>query len=115
MDISDGFVGDLSKMIALAGFGADIRLDDVPHSVAARAAMRYRPALIETALTGGDDYEVLAAIPASGTRSFTAECLALGVQATEVGFVTGKGAAIRFLEADDTVRTFPRGSYVHGQ
>jgi thiamine-monophosphate kinase len=115
MDISDGFVGDLSKMIALAGMGADIRLDDVPHSVAARAAIRLRPELVETALTGGDDYEVLAAVPATGAKAFAADCLALGLQATEVGFVTGDGAPIRFLEADGKVRSFARGSYVHGE
>ena len=115
MDISDGFVGDLAKMITLAGMGADIRLDDVPHSVAARAAIRLRPELAETALTGGDDYEVLAAVPAAGAKAFAADCLALGLQATEVGFITGEGAPIRFLEADGKVRSFARGSYVHGE
>jgi thiamine-monophosphate kinase len=115
MDVSDGFVGDLGKMIALAGVGADIRLDDVPHSVAARAAIRLRPELIETALTGGDDYEVLAAVPAAGEKAFAADCLSLGLQATEVGFVTGLGAPIRFLEPDGAVRRFARGSFVHGE
>jgi thiamine-monophosphate kinase len=115
MDISDGFVGDLTKMIALAGMGADIRLDEVPLSVAARAAIRLRPELVETALTGGDDYEVLAAVPAADAMAFAADCLALGIQATEVGVVTGKGAPIRFLEAGGAVRRFARGSYVHGE
>ena len=114
MDISDGFVGDLTKMIGLAGLGADIQLDEVPHSVAARAAIRHDPALLETALTGGDDYEVLAAVPVDKAGAFLAACLAVGVQVTEVGVVQDKGAPIRFLNADGAARTFARGSYVHG-
>jgi thiamine-monophosphate kinase len=114
MDISDGFVGDLSKMIGLAGLGADIRLDDVPQSVAARAAIRHDPALLETALTGGDDYEVLAAVPASKAKAFVSDCLAVGVQVTEVGRVQDEGAPIRFLDADGMAKTFARDSYVHG-
>ncbi len=114
MDVSDGFVGDLTKMVGLAGLGADIDLDEVPHSVGARAAMRLIPALHATALTGGDDYEVLAAVPAEKAKAFLADCLTVGVQVTEVGRVLGKGAPIRFLEADGAVRTFAQGSYVHG-
>jgi thiamine-monophosphate kinase len=114
MDISDGFVGDLSKMIALAGLGADVQLDEIPHSVAARAAIRRDPALLETALTGGDDYEVLAAVPADKAKAFMADCLTVGVQVTEVGRVQDKGATIRFLNPDGTAKTFAQGSYVHG-
>jgi thiamine-monophosphate kinase len=114
MDVSDGFVGDLSKMIALAGLGADIQLDEIPHSVAARAAIRRDPAMLETALTGGDDYEVLAAVPADKAKAFMADCLAAGVQVTEVGKVQDKGALIRFLNPDGTAKTFAQGSYVHG-
>jgi thiamine-monophosphate kinase len=114
MDISDGFVGDLTKMIGLAGAGADVHLDEVPHSVAARAAIRYDTALLETALTGGDDYEVLAAVPEGETKAFAAACLAAGVQVTEVGRVQDKGAPVRFLDADCEIKNFVRVSYVHG-
>ncbi len=114
MDISDGFVGDLDKMISLAGVGADVQLDTMPLSVAARAAIRHDPALRDTALTGGDDYEVLAAIPPDAAKAFLAGCLAVGVQVTEIGRVQGKGATIRFLDHDGSARTFAKGSYVHG-
>lgn len=113
MDVSDGFVGDLSKMLSLAGLGAEVRLDDVPLSVAARAAIRRDPALLETALTGGDDYEVLASVPPGEAMAFVAACLAAGVPAVEVGFVR-EGAAVRFVDADGEERRFGRGSYVHG-
>jgi thiamine-monophosphate kinase len=114
MDISDGFVGDLTKMLVLAGLGADILLDEIPLSVAARAAIRRDPALLDIALTGGDDYEVLASVSASRSRAFLADCLAVGVQVTDIGNVRATGEAIRFLESDGTRKTFTDGSYVHG-
>jgi thiamine-monophosphate kinase len=114
MDVSDGFVGDLTKMLVLANLGAEILLDEVPLSVAARAAIRRDQRLLETALTGGDDYEVLASVPTTSAKAFLADCLAAGVQATMIGFVRGFGEPIRFLEADGTPKTFKRGSYVHG-
>jgi thiamine-monophosphate kinase len=115
MDVSDGFVGDLTKMISLSGLGADVYLEDVPLSVAARAAIRNDPALLETALTGGDDYEVLATVPKDKASAFTADCLACGIQPVLVGVVQDQNAPIRFLDADGKVRGFAKGSYVHGQ
>jgi thiamine-monophosphate kinase len=114
MDISDGFVGDLTKMIHLAGLGADIQLDEVPQSVAARSAIRRDPALLETALTGGDDYEVLAAVPADSAKAFAEECLAVGVQVTEVGVVGHKVHRVRFFNRHGQEKTFTNASYVHG-
>lgn len=114
MDVSDGFVGDLSTMLHLAGLGADIQLADVPHSVAARAAIQHDPSLQDVALTGGDDYEVLAAVPADRSAAFQAECLATGVQVTEVGRVLSESAPIRFLDAQGKPKSFGKGSYVHG-
>lgn len=114
MDISDGFVGDLTKMLSLAGLGADVQLGDVPHSVAARAAIRNAPDLNETALTGGDDYEVVAAVPAISAERFLRDCLATGTQVTRVGTVLAKGEAIRFLEDNGRERHFAQGSYAHG-
>ena len=114
MDVSDGFIGDLTKMLALAGVGADVQLDDVPHSVAARAAIRHDPALAEVALTGGDDYEILASVPALEAKAFVAACLAAGVPAVQVGMVREAGGPLRFLDKEGSERRFARGSYVHG-
>jgi len=114
MDVSDGFVGDLAKMLALAGIGADVRLADVPLSVAARAAIRRDGELLDAALTGGDDYEVVASVPAAAAPAFQAQCLAAGVPATQVGAARDAGAPIRFLDAEGVEKVFPRGSYVHG-
>ena len=68
MDVSDGLAGDLAKMCRAARLDAVVDVARVPLSRAARAALAAEPALIETILTGGDDYEVLAAVPGRDTE-----------------------------------------------
>ena len=60
MDVSDGLVGDLAKLCRASGVAAEIDVARVPLSEAARTAVAADPALLETALTGGDDYEIAA-------------------------------------------------------
>ena len=59
MDVSDGLAGDLAKLCRASAVAAEIDVARVPLSEAARAAVAAEPALIETVLTGGDDYEIV--------------------------------------------------------
>jgi len=56
IDVSDGLVGDLRKMLDASGVGADIDVDAVPLSPALQE--RFGAKAIDFALTGGDDYEL---------------------------------------------------------
>ncbi len=60
IDVSDGLVQDLGHLCRAAGLGAEIDAARVPLSEAARAA---GPDWLATCLTGGDDYELLLAVP----------------------------------------------------
>ena len=92
MDVSDGLAGDLDKLCRASGVAAEIEVARVPLSDAARAALARKPALIETILTGGDDYEVLATVPARKVAALAPAASAAGVAVTEIGTVTaGKG------------------------
>jgi len=112
MDISDGLVGDLAKLLRVSGVGAEIAAPSVPLSDAAQAAMAAEPALIETALTGGDDYEVLCTMGPADVAAFRTAAAAVGVAVTEIGRVTD-GPGARFLDAGGKALTFARASYSH--
>lgn len=57
IDISDGLVGDLSKLLVASKAGGEINIDDLPIS---DALLEYSgvDAARQFALTGGDDYEI---------------------------------------------------------
>jgi thiamine-monophosphate kinase len=112
MDVSDGLAGDLAKLLRASGVGADIEVARVPLSRAAQAALKVEPKLIETVLTGGDDFEVIASVPPARLKSFIAAAKRAGVRATDIGRVTAKEGA-RFHAPDGRVLRFARTSFSH--
>jgi thiamine-monophosphate kinase len=59
LDISDGLLGDLEHILAAAQVGAELQLDRLPLSAAFAAALEQDDTLIDLALSGGEDYELL--------------------------------------------------------
>jgi len=111
MDISDGLAGDLAKLCRASGVAADVDVTSVPLSAAARGVVAAEPALIETVLTGGDDYEILLTLSPERVNSFRSDAAAAGVAVTEIGAVrAGEGA---HLIGDGKALTFARPSYSH--
>lgn len=82
MDVSDGLVQDLGHLCRAGNVAAEIEADTVPLSDAARAA---GSAWLETCLTGGDDYELLLAVPAHRTVALVAEATRAGILVTRIG------------------------------
>jgi thiamine-monophosphate kinase len=111
MDVSDGLAGDLGKLCRASGVAADIDVARVPLSDAARAAIAADPALLETALTGGDDYEIVLTLAPEKFSALRAAAQGAGIAVTEIGRVTaGQGA--RFLR-DGNALSFAQASYSH--
>lgn len=111
MDVSDGLAGDLAKLCHASGIATEIDVTRIPLSDAARAALAAKPALIETVLTGGDDYEIVLTLPPEKLAAFQAASAKAGVTATEIGSMTaGQGA--RFLRGGTPI-SFARPSYSH--
>ena len=113
MDVSDGLAGDLRKLRAASGVAAEIEVARVPLSDAARGALARDPALIETALTGGDDYEVVATVPAGARDALMAEANAAGVMLTEIGIIRADQPGVHFLDPAGKPLLFKQPSFSH--
>jgi thiamine-monophosphate kinase len=112
MDVSDGLAGDLGKLVRASNVGAEVEAKRVPLSRAARHALAADPGALETILTGGDDFEVLATVPPGKFESFRAAARRAGVPVTAIGRVAaGQGA--RFIGFDGEELTFRRPSFTH--
>jgi len=74
LDLSDGIATDVRRLAAASGTGAIVELDRLP---------RAEGATVEQAAAGGEDYELLAAVPAGAS---------VPVPVTVVGRLTDTGA-----------------------
>ena len=112
MDISDGLAGDFAKLCRSSGVGADIDVSRIPTSDAAKAVIAADSGMLELALTGGDDYEIVCTVPAAQADSFRVAAKTAQVTVSEIGEVkAGEGA--RFLGADGQALSFKRPSFSH--
>ena len=87
MDLSDGLVKDLERMLRGSGVGGRLQAGAVPFSEPARKVLVREPQRLAQLLTGGDDYEVLAAVAGQRDRCDEPRTAAgnAGVPMTEVG------------------------------
>jgi thiamine-monophosphate kinase len=112
MDVSDGLVGDFAKLCRTSQVGAEIAVARVPLSDAAQAASAAEPAMLESALTSGDDFEIVCTVPAGKAASFRAAAQAAKVAVSEIGEIkAGEGA--RFLGVNGQPLAFKRASFSH--
>jgi thiamine-monophosphate kinase len=112
MDVSDGLAGDLAKMMRASGVSAEVDLESVPLSPAAHAAVGADPALLDALVTGGDDYEILCAVPPEASATYVDACRAAGVAATVIGTVR-EGDTLPVFRYGGAERRYERGAFSH--
>ena len=98
MDLSDGLGGDVRHLIAASGVAAEVALDSLPvHPAVPEAAAALGEAPAVFAATGGEDYELLVALPATFSAADAARCeSACGTPLHRIGTV-GQGEGARFV------------------
>ena len=94
MDVSDGLVQDLGHLCRGAGVSATIEAALVPLSAAARGAVTAEPCLLARCLAGGDDYELLLAVPESHAAALREAAAACGVAVTRIGAFAAGAAEV---------------------
>ena len=112
MDVSDGLVGDLGHICRQSAVEAVIDAAAVPLSAGARALVAADPTALETVLTGGDDYEILATVPPGAAEAFAEAASRAGVPVTRIGTVR-TGTPRVTVEGPDGPLRLGRTSHVH--
>ena len=110
MDVSDGLVQDLGHICRASGLGATLEAGSVPLSAQARAA---GPGWLETCLTGGDDYELLLAVPPAREAALQSAATARGVEVTRIGAFHAGPARVTVLGADGAPLPLAKGGWSH--
>jgi len=113
IDLSDGLASDLEHILQASGVGAEVQAGALPLSPAFREQLARQPELLDLALGGGEDYELLCTV-APGR---VAEALALAgrveVPLTEVGMVTKADAGLALRTANGDIRPLRVRGYDH--
>lgn len=113
IDVSDGLVGDLTKLCHVSGVSAEVHVSAVPLSAAARRALASDGKQIETILTGGDDYEVVCAMQPDAVAAFRAQAASTGIAVTEIGSIIDGSDEPRFTDTNGAALSFSRKSFSH--
>ncbi len=110
MDVSDGLVQDLGHLCRASDVAADIDATLVPLSEPARSA---GPKWFGTCLTGGDDYELLLAVPRAHEAALEKAARTAGIQVTHIGNFRAGSPAVVVHGSDGRPMVFDRGGWSH--
>lgn len=112
MDVSDGLVADLGHMCAASNCGAEVAVASVPLSDAVAELVAGDPSLIATAVTGGDDYELLLAVPPDRVAMVLDTARRSGTAIAEIGGIVQE-FGLTFLDRDNRPLAFEKAGFTH--
>ncbi|MCK4502265.1 MAG: thiamine-phosphate kinase [Desulfuromonadales bacterium] len=108
LDISDGLLADLGHILAASGVGAELELTALPLSEPFQHALANDPTLIDLALAGGEDYELVFTSP----RQDLTEQLSGDIAITKVGTINS-GSKLLIRQEDGSSYQCQRGGFDH--
>jgi thiamine-monophosphate kinase len=96
IDISDGLGADAGHIADSSESRLEIQLEEVPLTPGVVEVAGGREAALELAAGGGEDYELLVALPRDRVEDAARAVAEAGSKLTEIGYVTeGKGVALK--------------------
>jgi thiamine-monophosphate kinase len=113
MDVSDGLAGDLTKLCLASAVSAVVETPLVPTSAATASLLARGVVGLEAVISGGDDYEILCAVPEVKMRALLEAAGKAGIALTMIGTISAGTAAPRFLDAQGKELKLERLSYSH--
>jgi len=108
LDVSDGLLGDLDHILSVSNVGADLKLSQLPISDAFQRAVTDDASLIDLALAGGEDYELVFTSPLKDLAGQLGRICPV----TRIGTVTSI-AGIRILQSDGELYHCQRDGFDH--
>lgn len=114
MDLSDGLLGDLPKILTASGVAARVDSRLVPVIPAVRAL--FSDDWLDLALRGGEDYELLATVPEDALGEIRSEAAGVGATVTEIGEIIAHhddDALLVLRDAEGVPHSVTAGAFDH--
>ena len=108
IDISDGLLIDLGHMLRASGVGAVLEADRIPLPDCAGLDPELDGDVFLAALSGGEDYELLAAVPPDSAPKLERLSSDTGTPITVIGKITPNPGEIKMLDAQGNEIPLPQ-------
>lgn len=111
LDISDGLIADAEHLAKASGIGIHLDLSKIPFSPEANewiAEQENQMDALKQLVSGGDDYQVLMAIPEDKYKT----AIEQGMQIVKIGVVTN-GHGVTCFEGSGKQTTISKSGYTH--
>lgn len=113
LDVSDGLMADLTHLCQQSGLGARVEAARLPVSEAVAACLVLSPALIDTVMTGGDDYEVLFSAPRDAAHAIDSLAQRSNTRVTRIGTLTDARDGVVAIDREGRPMVFPQLGFRH--
>lgn len=111
IDVSDGLLADLGHLAKTSNVAAVVELDQVPLSKAGRAVVSRASGALLTAVSHGDDYEILFTVPKRSVAAMLAIAKRTRTPVSEIG-VIAPGTGVWPLNGGGAV-PIPKRGFTH--
>ncbi len=113
MDVSDGLAGDLALLCGASDVGAGVALTDIPLSPAARDVCAFDSNMLPRLISGGDDYEILCAVPADRNTAFEHAARLAGIEVSCIGSIQDAESGLSLFDESGAAIGLTSLSYSH--
>ncbi|MTI09624.1 thiamine-phosphate kinase [Curvivirga aplysinae] len=114
MDVSDGLIADTAKLMKASKLSAELFQMNIPLSDEVKKLVMYDKAYLETALTGGDDYEILFTCSSELREALLLRARELNLTISRIGVVKHEGKElVTVIGENEKKLTFQKFGYSH--
>ncbi|MCF6267142.1 MAG: thiamine-phosphate kinase [Desulfuromusa sp.] len=108
LDVSDGLLADLGHILESSGVGADLKMSELPLSGSFKMALGGNSELIDLALAGGEDYELVFTSPVKDLDTQIDKSHVV----TQIGIISQE-AGLRIHQKNGDIYQCQRGGFDH--
>ena len=113
IDISDGLIVDLEKLINTQNFSYKIYLDNIPISKNLKKLLNLKKYKKKSLVSNGDDYQVMFTANPSKSRIISKTAEYLGIKISKIGKICSKSLKSLIIDENGNKTAFKSKGYYH--
>ncbi len=113
IDISDGLISDLEKLINKQNLSYEIKLDKIPISKNLKTLLKKKKLKKKNFISQGDDYQILFTANKSKSRIITKIAKSLGIKISKIGKICSSGLKSQIIDEKGMKIALKNKGYYH--